>query len=367
VTRTLLAAAVIVAGCSTQPAPRLAPVSLPDVSVITQVTARDQLRDAYATLDAKIKAAGTPPAELAAGFGGMGRLLMAAEFVVAAEPYFQNAEVLAPDDRQWPYFLGHVYRARGDAAGSAAAFTRALKLAPSDEATLVWLGDAYLNQNRVADAKDLLIHALSTNPRSVAALYRLGRAALAEDDAALAALNFERALAIDAKASVLHYPLSLAYRRLGQTAKADAEVKLRGDVEVGPVDPLMQQVAQLLDNAAVFERRAIEAAQSNDWKSAAAYLRKAVSLEPGDASLRHKLGTALSMAGDNAAAIDELQRTVQMAPADVDARFNLAQLLLAAGRVSDAVSQFERVVHDAPGDRDARAALAEARARARRP
>jgi tetratricopeptide (TPR) repeat protein len=343
----------------------LIPVGLPDISTVSQPTARAQLRDAYASLDAKIKNPDTPPADLAGGFGEMGRLLMAAEFVVASEPFFRNAETLAPDDRRWPYYLGHVYRTRGDTSSSAAAFERARALAPSDEAALVWLGDAYLNQGRLAEAKDVLNNALAGNPRCVAALYRLGRIALAEHDDRRAVDAFERALAIDPRATILQYPLATAYQRMGDTAQADAHVKLRGDFDVGPVDPLMQQLGELLDTAAVFERRAIDASKANDWKSAALYLRKAVALEPDDASLRHKLGTALSLSGDPQAAIDQLQAALRMAPADVDARYNLAQLLLASGRASEAVAEFERVVHDAPNDADARAGLADARARAR--
>ncbi len=361
--RRLVVAIVMLSVCCTgRPSARLQPVALPDINVVAQPTARAQLRDAYATLDGKIKNAETPAADLAGAFGEMGRLLMATEFVVAAEPYFVNAATLAPDDHRWPYYLGHVYRTRGDAAASASAFERALTLAPSDEATLVWLGEAYLHQDRVAPAKDALNKALSVNPRSVAALYRLGQAALAGHDDAGAVDAFERGLAIDPRASILRYPLAIAYRRTGQTAKADAELSQRGDADVGPVDPLMRQLGELLDTAAVFEKRAIEASKSGDWKSAALYLRKATGLEPTDAVLRHKLGTALSMAGETGGAIDELQAAVRLAPGNVDARFNLAQTLLSSGRITEAVSEFRRVVHDTPGDPEARAALAGAEA-----
>jgi tetratricopeptide (TPR) repeat protein len=343
----------------------LVPVSLPDISTVSQAEARRQLRDAYASLDAKIKNPDTPPPELADAFGEMGRLLMAAEFVVASEPFFRNAETLAPDDRRWPYFLGHVYRTRGDTPSSAAAFERARTLAPSDEATLVWLGAAYLDEGRLAEAKDVLNKALAGNPRCVAALYRIGRIALTEHDDRKAVDAFERGLAIDARATILQYPLATAYQRIGDAAKADAHLKLRGDVDVGPVDPLMQQLGELLDTAAVFERRAIEASKVNDWKSAAMFLRKAVALDPNDASLRHKLGTALSLSGEPQAAIDQLQLAVRMTPADVDARYNLAQLLLSSGRAREAASEFQRVVHDAPNDADARAGLAEALGRSR--
>jgi tetratricopeptide (TPR) repeat protein len=325
------------------------------------------LRSAYATLDAKIKTSETPAADLANSYGEMGRLLMAAEFTVAAEPYFLNAEALASGDVRWPYYLGHVYRARGDAARSAAAFERALRLAPSDEAVLVWLGDAYLGQDRIAEAKDLLNKLVSANSRSVAALYRLGRAALLERDYAHAAEYFERALTIDPHVSILRYPLAMAYRGLGQAEKAEEQLRQRGDVDVGPVDPLMRQLEVLLDTAPVFEKRAIEASKTGDWKSAAGYLRKALELEPNDALLRHKLGTALSMAGDAAGAVEQLQAAVRAAPDNMDARFNLGQVLVSAGRIDEAVPQFLAVVKHTPNDLAARFELAEALRVNRRP
>jgi tetratricopeptide (TPR) repeat protein len=352
--------ALLVTACSRTTQPSVQSVSLPDMSVLAHPAAREQLRSAYAALDEKIKTRQTPAAELASAYGEMGRLLMAAEFTVASEPYFRNAEALAPDDMRWPYYLGHVYRARGDASQSAGSFERALRLAPSDEATLVWLGEAYLNQDRRAPAKDVLNKALSANPRSAAALDRLGRAALLEHDYAHAVEYYERALTVDPHATIIQYPLAMAYRGLRQVDKAQAHLRERGDVDVGPVDPLMRQIEAMLDTAPVFEKRAIDASKTGDWKSAAAYLRKAVALEPNDASLHHKLGTALSMSGDAAGASAELEAAVRGAPDNVDARFNLGQVLVSTGRREEAVVQFLEVVKRAPKDLDARFELAEA-------
>jgi tetratricopeptide (TPR) repeat protein len=358
---------ILSAACSSAPqTPPLVPVSLPDVSVVAQPTAREQLRTAYAALDAKITAK-APAAELGQSYGEMGRLLMAAEFTVAAEPFFQNAEALAPDEVRWPYYLGHVYRARGDSAKSVAAFERALRLAPSDEATLVWLSDAYLNQDRSAPAKELLNKALAANPRSVAALGLLGRAALLERNYTQAVDYYERALGIDSHASILRYPLAMAYRGLGDAVKAEANLRQRGDVDVGPVDPLMGQLRAMLDTAPVFEKRAIEASKAGDWKSAAAYLRRAVELEPNDASLRHKFGTALSMSGDARGAAEQLEAAVRAAPGNLEARFNFGQVLVSLSRVDEAVPQFLAVVKQAPADVEARFELAEALRAARRP
>ena len=84
-----------------------------------------QLRQQYASLAAKTSSPNTAIAELAAAYGDMGKLLMAAEYRDVAEACLLNAETLAPDDVRWPYYLGHLYKLRGDGAASIARFERA--------------------------------------------------------------------------------------------------------------------------------------------------------------------------------------------------------------------------------------------------
>ena len=112
------ALAVLVAGCGFSPVDRrqtLQAVSLPDVSA-ADASVQQQLRERYSSLTAKMQDRGTTDVDLGTAYGEMGRLLMAAEYREAAEPCLLNAEVLVPREIRWPYYLGHLYKIKGDGA-----------------------------------------------------------------------------------------------------------------------------------------------------------------------------------------------------------------------------------------------------------
>ncbi len=146
----------------------LRPVSVPDLSRIAEPV-RAQLRERDARL--RRAAAGdsqTSSSDLANAYGEMGTLLMAAEYREEAEACLINAEALASGDFRWPYYLAHLYKARGDATRSGAALERALRVQPRDVAALVWLGNAYLDQGRHEAAQPLFERALAEQPQSIA-------------------------------------------------------------------------------------------------------------------------------------------------------------------------------------------------------
>ena len=268
----------------------LPPVQPPDLSRMDPAVAA-QITERYQFLQSLIGKAGTPPADLARAYGDMGNLLMAAESAAAAEAYYLSAESLAPADARWPYYLGHVYMATGDLTRSIAAFERARRLQPMDDATLVWLGKVYLDSGRPESAEPLFAQALSAQPGLAAALYGLGRTALARRDYPNAVAYLEQVLSADPRASAAHYQLALAYRELGDTAKAEAHLRQRGTVEIGPPDPLMVELRSLLRGAAAEEERGMRALENRDFKAAAEYFRRGLEVAPDNPSLRHELGT----------------------------------------------------------------------------
>ena len=240
----------------------------------------------------------------------MGNLLLAAEYVDAAEPCYQNAQMLAPGDARWPYYLGHVYRTRGEPAKAARAFEQALAIGPPDVATLVWLGVAYLDQGKPSAAAPLFARALAIEPRSVAALFGQGRAALASRDYGRAAESFEQALSIDARASMVHYPLALAYRGLGEMDKAEAQARQRGDVEVGPSDPRMQALALLLHSATSYEKRGLRALDGARLGRRGSCVRQGRRARAGECDAASSPGDgACRCAGDTRGAVAAVSRS----------------------------------------------------------
>jgi tetratricopeptide (TPR) repeat protein len=339
-------------------APALRQVALPDLSRLEE-SVQAQLRERYAVLNAKQKDPKTPAADLAAEYGEMGTLLMAAEFRDSAEASLLNAQALAPGDGRWPYYLGHLYRTRGDMPKAMAAFEQALRLAPTDVPTMIWLAEATLDQGRPDAAERFLTNALMLEPRSASAHYGLGRAALAKQDYTRAAEHLEQALALDSKASTIHYPLAMAYRGLGDRHRAEIHLQQRGTLQIPP-DPLMRALDEMLNSALTYERNADVAGNRGEWGAAEQYLRKAVALAPTRASPRHKLGTALFYLGDRRGAFEQFQEAVRLSPNFAAAHYALGVLHQDVGEYQKAIESFSAAVDAEPVYVDARLALADA-------
>jgi len=364
--RTLAVAAIVctlpAVACSRSPAepsrPALLPVPLPDLSRAAP-SVQEQIRAGHAALTATIDNAAVTSADRAAAYGEMGKLLMAAELSEAAEPCFLNAQALAPDEVRWPYYLGHLYKARGGHAKAAAFFEQALRLRPDDVATLVWLGEMQLAQDQPDAAERSFTNALSHQPRTAAALSGLGRAALARRDHAKAVKYLEDALALDRQAATIHYSLAMAYRGLGERGKAEAHLRQRGTAELLLPDPLMQEISGVLRSAASYESLGIRALEHGEAASATTVFRKGLELAPDSASLHHRLGTALFMTGDARGAMEQFEAALRLSPDFAKAHYSIGVLMASTGRDQEALERFSAAVKYDPGYVEARLLLAD--------
>src|SRR5579864_8220542 len=109
--RAIAALAVVLFACTRTPP--LQQLTLPDLSRV-EPSVRAQINASYHALQSKKSDANA--------YGETGQLLLAAEYPDAAETCFLDAQALAPMDARWPYYLGHLYKTRGDGAKSVAAF-----------------------------------------------------------------------------------------------------------------------------------------------------------------------------------------------------------------------------------------------------
>src|SRR5690242_13885182 len=124
---------------------------------------------------------------------------------------------------RWPYYLAHVARLSNDPAKAAMLFEQTLTIQADHVPSLVWLANMHLAQSHAPLAKPLLEKARAIEPREAAVLYGLGRVALEERRYAEAVTDLEAALALVPSASRVRYPLAMAYRGTGETAKAEAQ------------------------------------------------------------------------------------------------------------------------------------------------
>ena len=324
-------------------------VALPDLTRVEE-SVQTQLRERHAAMVAK---------QNATEYGEMGKLLLAAEFLDPAEAALLNAQSLAPDAMTWPYYLGHLYRKKGDIRKATVAFERALRLRPTDVPTMTWLGEATLDQGRPDAAEPLFAKAMSIEPGSAAAHYGRGRAALGRKDYGSAARYLEQALALDGSASVIHYSLAMAYRGLGDERRAESHLQQRGMLSIKP-DPLMKALDELLNSALTYERNADVAGTRGEWMAAAEYLRKAVALAPTRASPHHKLGTALFYLKDRVGAAREFEEALRLSPDFTAAHYALGVLHEETGDRRQAIRSFSSALASEPANVDARLGLANA-------
>lgn len=369
-TRTRAAVAVTLAGvciaaaCSRtssradQKTPTLLEVKRPDVSKMSAAV-QAQMRERFATLDARI-GQHAANAELAAAYGAAGELLLAARYLDAADPALRNARALAPDDPAWTYYLAQLYRMRGELDQAAAAFREVVALQPDATAARIWLASIYIDQGKYDDAQPQLDAVLKSDDRSTAALFQAGRLAIARRDYPRAISVLEAAARSDPAAAAVHYPLAVAYRGAGRSADAEAQLRLRDqrNSEVAPRDPLMDRLMDLLEGPQAFEVRGTEALNRGEWTKAIESFTRAVALAPANPLLRHRLATALFMAGKVDEAQREFDEVARRSPEYAPAQYSLGVLLESRGLDAAAADRYAAAIKDQPTYVQARLRLA---------
>ena len=337
----------------------LVAVHLPDTRGM-EAEAREHVAAAQGTLAAAIKDAGArPAAELAAAYGAAGGVYHAYALSAPAKECYLNASRLAPEDFRWAYLLGKLLQQEGSAEEALASYSAARKLRPDYVPVFVSLGDVYLQLNRLDEAEGSYTAALAANEKNAAALYGLGQAALSRRSYEAAARHFEKALALAPEANRLRYALAMAYRGLGQTEKARAELGLSGTVGVRAADPLVDGLRESVKGARLHLIRGRAALDARRFADAADEFRKAVAAEPGSVPAHFNLGAALSQLGDLGGAVAQFEKTLLLDPAHANAHYNLGLLLAQQNQHERAVAHLREAVKASPADTGARLLLAQ--------
>ena len=357
----------------------LLPVAFPELDgEAGSGTVIEQLREQYAGLTKILADPDAGPLERGRAYGEMGMLFLATEHPSEAEACLRNARTLLPRDRRWPYYLGHLERARGAPERAVEHFEQARELRADDVPTLVWLAEMHLATGDPGAARPLLEYAQALEPDSLAVIFGLGRAAIAREDYFRAVQYLEEALALNPAAPPVLAALADAYGSLGEVGRAEANrqrqrlaertlAHVDADPTIRPPDPLLEDLEGLVRTAAAYERRGGRALGQGNVSRAIAHFRAGLERQPGSASLRHKLGVALALAGNTQASRDQLEELLRRSPEHARAHYSLGIVMEQSGDFARALARYTSAVRYDPDYVEARLQLAGMLRRAGRP
>lgn len=322
------------------------PVALPSLDGLPE-SAQQQLRLQYART--RGAAQDRPVEALGLEYGTLGQLLFTYDFLDAAEPAFRNAQALRPKDGQWIYYLGILYRQKGDFEAAEAQFEAVLDRQPDNALARLRLAEIHLESGRAETSVPLLETVIEAQPRNAFAYYLLGQIAYEAEAFDEAVAHYERVLNLQPAATQVHAPLGLAYRNLGNEERSQYHLDRRGRALVQLNDPRVQELEafkQSTGATALTEgQRLVDAGR---YAEALTVLAQALAQDPTNPSVFLSLGAARAYSGNQAGAIEAFEQAIALDSTQSKAYYNLGALAVANGQQELAEEQFRSaLMHDA--------------------
>jgi tetratricopeptide (TPR) repeat protein len=336
----------------------LLPVALPAWKDLDEV-ARQGILPRETRLAEAVAGRDAGGAGLVAAYGDLGKAYHAFGLHRFAIPCFENARTLEPRAFRWHYYLARAQWFVNERDRAREALERALALEPRNLASLLFLAQMHRAAERREPARAAYAAALAVDPECALAHVGLAEVAVLDEDFPLAITHYEEALRLQPSSTRNHYQLALAYRRVGNAAKAQHHMELRGEGNTAPPpDALMEEIVSL--NPRTFARRGVGSLRAGRAEEAVAQLKVAVERSPRDPAYRLQLGMGLSALGRPAEAITEYREALRLKPDDSRVYHQLGVAAGALGHSKEAVTALARAVELDPGSGDARLALAQA-------
>ena len=347
-------------------ASQLVAIPAADLSGLDTNTARaiQQAREQLGgLLDAKPASSNLAPnpAPLAAAYARLAALYQHAAIDGAAATAWRNAATLQPDDYRWRYYQGWQALNNGQIPLALEAFEQARERKPDYAPLQLRLGQAWLADNQSDRAEAALQQAAEQPGLRAAALYYLAQGALLRRDYALALQQLEEARQLAPDAAGLHYPLAQALRGLGQREQARRHLALvpPGKPAAPPADdPLVAELAQVVESAQPDFNNAMQAVRKRDYPTALEHFAAGLEIAPDNHHARNSYARALWLAGERQPAQQQLRQVLEQQPRDALATFMLALMTQQDGNEDDAMRLYARSIELDPGHQGAHYYLA---------
>jgi tetratricopeptide (TPR) repeat protein len=350
--------AVVAKGCDNQP--DLLPMPTTDLSIV-EPAVRNRVAAANAEFATRTRSQNSS-ADLARAYGDLGMIYQAQDLTTPAEVAYMNANRLDSHDKRWPYLLAHLYADQGRVSEAIRYFEIARDIDPAYVPAEIYLGQMYLQSADLDKARSLFEKAKGDKDGKAAALAGLGKVALTAGHYQEAAVWFEEALRISPSASRLRQPLAMAYRGLGDTEKARANLAqfaFDGQEPWFP-DPIVDAMSEKLAVSHVLVRRGQRFAKEGRFDLSEGAFRAAVASNPNNAEALANLGISLANLGRTEEAQKNLIESLRLDDDSAVAHFSLGVVYDRQGEDAAAIAQYRSAIERDPNNIQAAVYLGDA-------
>jgi len=317
--------------------------------------------------------------------GQLGMLLNAYQQNEAAAACFERARALNPKEFKWFYYLGTVQAASGNHSEAVITLREGRRLKRDYLPADLKLAESLLASAHADESQQIYESVLQEHPQCSVAHYGMGRVRSARGDLSSAVQHYRKACEITPNFGASHYALALAYRDLGDKAKAQEHLSLYDKDKLGwPVleDPLLDAIKELhvgahqylkqgvtleasgrIEQAASAHEQALEIdpkleqahvnlislyGRLGQPAKAEAHYRTLLAINPNLAEAHYNFGVLLTGQGRNGEAADSFRKALEISPFYAEAHNNYAYLLLNEGRLEEATRHFESALENKP-------------------
>ncbi len=316
-----------------------------------------------AAREALLSAAGNPdadPLELGRLYGNTGKVFHAHHVFPVAEACYQNAAELDPKEPLWAYLRAIIYADTARLPEARSEYARVLELAPYHALAILRLARVHLELGDGADAEKLLADLHREGDLGAPIHAALGKVATTRDSHAEAARHYQAALAAQPRASRLHHPLALAYRRLGEIEKAREHAALGGPVKLIVPDPILAEMESHSVSSQMFLTAGAQAVKAERFDQAEKAFRDAIAANPENKRAHLNLAVVLARRGELDAAEQSAREALRLDPEYGFAYFNLGTIYESRDQLTEAIGFYRQALGRDPANLKANFRLANA-------
>src|SRR5262245_32927351 len=219
----------------------------------------------------------------AASNGRLGMLLHAYQQNEAAAVCFKRARALDASEFKWLYYLGTVQAALGGHLEAVLTLREAVQRNPDCVPAQLRLAESMLAAAQTDESQQIYAAVLQKHPEAALAHYGMGRVKSARGEPMAAVDHYRKACEITSNFGASHYALALAYRDLGEKAKAQEHLSLYQKDKLGwpsEDNPLSDAIKELSAGAHHFLKKGVALEAAGQIEQAIAEHEQALKIDP---------------------------------------------------------------------------------------